>query len=44
MARIFDSVVLGEAAFVDETAIIGVPPVGAEEGALETVIVRFRVR
>jgi acetyltransferase-like isoleucine patch superfamily enzyme len=38
MARIFDGVVLGDGAYVDETAIIGVPPVGAEEGALETLI------
>jgi acetyltransferase-like isoleucine patch superfamily enzyme len=38
MARIFDGVILGDGASVDETAIIGVPPVGAEEDALQTVI------
>lgn len=38
MARILDGVVLGEGALVDETAIIGLPPRGAEEGALPTLI------
>jgi acetyltransferase-like isoleucine patch superfamily enzyme len=38
MARILEGVVLGDGAVVDETAIIGVPPLGAEEGALPTII------
>jgi acetyltransferase-like isoleucine patch superfamily enzyme len=38
MARIFGGVVIGEGSYVDETAIIGVPPRGVEEGALQTVI------
>jgi acetyltransferase-like isoleucine patch superfamily enzyme len=38
MARIYDGVVLGDGAYVDETAIIGIPPIGAEPGDLETHI------
>jgi UDP-3-O-[3-hydroxymyristoyl] glucosamine N-acyltransferase len=38
MARIFDGVILGDGVLIDETAFIGVAPVGVEEGALETVI------
>jgi acetyltransferase-like isoleucine patch superfamily enzyme len=38
VARIFDNVILGEGAVVDETAIIGIPPAGAADGELPTVI------
>ena len=38
MARVFDGVILGDDALVDETAIVGLPPVGAEEGSLQTII------
>lgn len=38
MARIFEGVSLGEGAVVDETAIIGLPPAGAEDGEVPTVI------
>jgi hypothetical protein len=31
MARIFDGVILGDGAFVDETVIIGVPPVRRDQ-------------
>jgi UDP-3-O-[3-hydroxymyristoyl] glucosamine N-acyltransferase len=38
MARIFNGVVLGDGVLVDETAIIGLPPMGVEKGALQTLI------
>ncbi len=38
MARIFENVELGEGALVDETATIGLPPAGAADGELRTVI------
>jgi hypothetical protein len=42
MARIFDGVILGDGAFVDETAIIGVPPIGVEEVPCRRLSVRAR--
>ena len=38
MARIFENVELGDGAVVDETATIGLPPLGADDGELRTVI------
>lgn len=38
MARIFENVELAEGALVDETATIGLPPLGAGDGELRTVI------
>jgi acetyltransferase-like isoleucine patch superfamily enzyme len=38
MGRIFDGVIFGDGAVVDDTAIIGVPPRGFDEGALQTLI------
>jgi acetyltransferase-like isoleucine patch superfamily enzyme len=38
MARIFDGVALGQDVVLDPTALVGVPPLGTEEGALPTVI------
>ena len=38
MARIFQNVALGDGAIVDETATIGLPPAGAADGELPTVI------
>jgi acetyltransferase-like isoleucine patch superfamily enzyme len=38
VARILENVELGPGAVVDETATIGLPPLGAEEGELRTVI------
>ena len=38
MARIFENVELGDGADVDETATIGLPPAGAADGELPTVI------
>jgi len=38
MVRIFQNVELGEGAHIDETASIGVPPGGAVDGELTTVI------
>jgi acetyltransferase-like isoleucine patch superfamily enzyme len=38
MARLFANVAVADVAFVDESAIIGVPPMGHEDGELETMI------